>query len=84
MTICSTFMVQGGGLSTGKSGFTINTRGRLDCATFVLHGGRRRGSSSSGLLHGEVSGWWRAYGRDGRGWGRTMAGGAAEGRAVHC
>ena len=49
-------MVQGGGLSTGKSGFTINTRGRLDCATFfVLHGGHHRGSSSSGLLHGEVS-----------------------------
>jgi hypothetical protein len=47
---------------------TINTRGRLDFATFfVLHGGRRRESCSSGFLHGEVSSWWRAYGRDGRG-----------------
>ena len=68
MTICCTCMVQGGGLSTGKSGCTINTRGRLDCATlFVLHGGRRGRSCSSGLLHGEVSSWLRAYGRDGRG-----------------
>ena len=47
MTICCTCMVQGGGLSTGKGGCTINTRGRLDCATlFVLHGGRRRESCS--------------------------------------
>ena len=68
VTICCTCMVQGGGLSTGKGGFTINTRGRLDCATlFVLHGGRRHESCSSGLLSGEVSSWWRAYGQDGRG-----------------
>lgn len=32
-------MVQGGGLSTGKGCCTINTRGRLDCATsFVVRG----------------------------------------------
>ena len=61
-------MVQSGGLSIGKGDCTIKTRGRLDFATFfVLHGGRRRESCSSGFLHGEVSSWWRAYGRDGRG-----------------
>ena len=68
VTIGCTCMMQGGELSTEKGGCTINTRGRLDCATlFVLHGGRRRESCSSGFLHGEVSSWWRAYGRDGRG-----------------
>jgi hypothetical protein len=68
VTICCTCMVQSGGLSIGKGDCTINTRGRLDFATFfVLHGGRRRESCSSGFLHGEVSSWWRAYGRDGRG-----------------
>ena len=47
VTICCTCMVQGGGLSTGKGCCTINTRGRLDCATlFMLHGGRRRESCS--------------------------------------
>ena len=68
VTICCTCMVQSGELSTGKGGCTINTRVRLDCATlFVLHGDRRRESCSSGLLSGEVSSWWRAYGQDGRG-----------------
>ena len=68
VTICCTCMVQSGELSTGKGGCTINTRGRLDFATiFVLHGGRRHESCSSGLLRGEVSSWWRVYGRDGRG-----------------
>ncbi len=44
MTICCTCMVQGGGVSTGNGGCTINT---LDCATlFVLHGGRRYESCS--------------------------------------
>ena len=67
VTICCTCMVQSGGLSIGKGDCTINTRGRLDFATFfVLQGGRRRESCSSGFLHGEVSSWWRAYGRDGR------------------
>ena len=58
VTIGCTCMVQGGELSTGKGSCTINTRGILDCATlFVLHGGRRRESCSSGLLHGEMSSW---------------------------
>ena len=68
MTIGCTCMVQGGELFTLKGSCTIITRGRLDCATlFVLHSGRRHESCSSGLLRGEVSSWWRAYGRDGRG-----------------
>ncbi len=59
-----------------KGSCTFNTRGRLECATFVLHRGRRHDRCSSGLLRGEVSSWRRAYGREGRGWGRTIAGDA--------
>ena len=57
VTICCTCMVQSGELSTGKGGCTINTRSISRLSSFVLHGGRRRESCSSGLLSGEVSSW---------------------------
>ena len=47
---------------------------------FVMHGGRRHESCSSGFLRGEAPSWLRAYGRDGRGGGCAIAGEEPQGR----
>ena len=56
-------MVQDGGWSTEKGSCTFNTRGktRVSDLLFVMHGGRRHESCSSGFLRGEASSWWRTY-----------------------
>ena len=65
-------MVQGGNWSVEKGSRTINPRGRLDCASFfLLLCGRRRELQQWLVIRGEVTKWWRACGREGRGCGHT-------------
>ena len=62
VTIGCTCMEQGGGWSLREGSFTVNTRGRLDCAIFFLlpRGPRHERAAA-------VTRWWRACGREGRG-----------------
>ena len=83
MTIGCTCMEQGGGWSLREGSFTVNTRGRLDCAIFFLlpRGPRHERELQQSAA---VTRWWRACGREGRGCGLTAATSARPGCAVRC
>eukprot|EP00964_Phaeocystis_antarctica_P023178 scaffold12965_cov39-Phaeocystis_antarctica.AAC.1 len=76
-------MEQGGGWSLREGSFTVNTRGRLDCAIFFLlpRGPRHERELQQSAA---VTRWWRACGREGRDCGLTAATSARPGCAVRC